>query len=69
MKKLYLSLSLLFIGLLSQAQITKGTILLGGDLGFYTNSDKTTYQNNFPSIAPSNEKSNTVNVQPSVGWP
>jgi len=45
MKKFYLSLSLLFIFFLSQAQINKGTILLGGNLEYGESSGSSSVPN------------------------
>jgi len=61
MKKLYLSLSLLFIGFLSQAQINKGAILLGGNLE-YSESAGSSNVANTPSI-----KSTNLLLNPSFG--
>jgi hypothetical protein len=61
MKKLYLFLPLLFIVLLSQAQISKGTIVLGGNLGY-------TQQNSSSGTSPSNAvKSTDLDINPSFG--
>lgn len=43
MKKLYLFLPLLLAGFFSQAQINKGTILLGGGVSVYTDAGTPTY--------------------------
>jgi hypothetical protein len=67
MKKLYLSFSLLFIGLLSQAQISKGTILLGGDFGFGTSSDKSTTDGTTPVIPSTTTKNSQFSLYPSIG--
>lgn len=64
MKKLYLFSLLIFIGILSKAQISKGTVLLGGGLNFTTTTQKT-YIGGVPSGA-SPMKSTYVSVQPSA---
>jgi hypothetical protein len=53
-----------FIGLLSRAQFTKGSILLGGDLGAATGSDKTTTT----GAAPAKSSGTSFDVDPSIGW-
>jgi hypothetical protein len=58
MKQLLLSFALLLIGYLSQAQINKGTILLGGDLSAY----KTTNSQNGVS-----QKVSGISFDPSIG--
>jgi hypothetical protein len=67
MKKLYLSFSLLFIAILSQAQISKGTILLGGDFGFGTISDKMTTDGTTPVVPPTTTKNSQFSLYPSIG--
>jgi hypothetical protein len=67
MKKLYLFFPLFFIVLHSQAQITKGTILLGGDLGFSTYSDKTTSNGTNMGLIPSSTKFTEFSIAPSIG--
>jgi hypothetical protein len=65
MKKLYLSSSLLFIGFLSQAQFSKGTVLLGGDINFQSSTDKLTVDN-APQAGTTSKQTN-ISLQPSVG--
>jgi hypothetical protein len=61
MKKLYAAFALLCTGFVSQAQINKGTILLGGDLSVNTTSTST-------SGVPSNtSKYSSWEISPSVG--
>jgi hypothetical protein len=67
MKKLFLSFSLLFIGILSRAQITKGTILLGGDFGFETSSNKMTTDGTNPVVPPTTTKNSQFSLYPSIG--
>lgn len=64
MKKLYLASSLLFIGLLSQAQINNGTVLLGGGLNFSGSTEKN-YIGGVRSSAPPT-KYTFVSIQPSA---
>jgi hypothetical protein len=61
MKKIYLSCSLLFVGFLSQAQINKGTILLGGNFEYGTY-----YGTSNPPI-PGFPKSTELNISPAFG--
>lgn len=65
MKKLYLSLPLLFIGILSQAQISKGTILLGGGFDFATSSNKVT-TDGIPVTPATITKNTGVSVYPAI---
>lgn len=64
MKKLYLCSILIFIGCLSQAQINKGTVLLGGELGF-SNSTQKNYTNGSPAQVPA-FKFTYASIQPSA---
>ena len=66
MKKLYLSFSLILIGFLSQAQISKGTILLGGDFDFATSSNKMT-TDGVPVTPATITKNTGFSVYPSIG--
>jgi hypothetical protein len=61
MKKIYLSCSLLFVGFLSQAQINKGAILLGGNLYYNELSQSSNPANQPPS------KSTNLTFSPSFG--
>ncbi len=61
MKKFYLSLSLLFIFFLSQAQINKGAILLGGNLAYSESSGSTNAANS------SALKSTNLTLNPTFG--
>jgi hypothetical protein len=63
MKRFILSSLSVLIVFLSQAQIKKGQVLLGGSLGFGQSS--TTFDSSFQQ--PGN-KLTTFNISPSVGW-
>jgi hypothetical protein len=60
MKKVYLSISLLIAGFISQAQINKGVVLLGGNFSAGTSKDK--YDGANSAI-----KSNGLSFSPSYG--
>jgi hypothetical protein len=64
MKKLYPAFAILFTGFVSQAQINKGAVLLGGGLNFY-NSTQKSYVGGVLSTAPP-MKSTLVSIQPSA---
>jgi hypothetical protein len=63
MKKLFLSSLAVFIVFLSQAQIKKGTVFIGGNIGFSNQTAKTTDSVNLP-VSPGT----SFNFNPSVGW-
>jgi hypothetical protein len=66
MKKIYFFIGLILTGFLSQAQISKGTILLGGDFNFGTSSIKTSTEGVTP-VTPSTTTKNTgFSVSPSI---
>jgi len=65
MKRLYLSSCLLFAGFLSQAQISKGTVLLGGDINFQTYKDEIN-SGNVPQTVTTSKQTGFF-FQPSVG--
>jgi Outer membrane protein beta-barrel domain len=60
-KHLYLLLFFFAIAFCSQAQVSKGTVLLGGDIGF--SSQKT----DNPANNPPENKNTTFSVNPSIG--
>src|ERR1700742_2487147 len=63
MKKFYLFFSLLLVGYLSQAQIGKGTILLGGSLSVGSSSDNQSAN----GVAGAKITSSSVGLSPSIG--
>jgi hypothetical protein len=63
MKKLFLSCSLFLVSLISQAQFNRGTIVLGGDLGLATSSDKVTSA----GFTSPKTTSTDIYVRPSIG--
>ena len=63
MRKLLLSFSLLLGSLLCRAQIDKGSVLIGGDLGVFSTSDKSSGN----TINSSKSTGTTLNLNPSIG--
>lgn len=63
MKKLFLSSFAVFIVFLSQAQIKKGAVFIGGNIGFSNQTGKTSDTVYLPVTS-----GTMFNVNPSVGW-
>jgi hypothetical protein len=60
MKKIFLTTGILFIGLVVSAQIEKGSKLIGGSLGFFSNKSQT--------ITQFEQSSNSWSISPQFGW-
>jgi len=59
--QLYLLTAGLLVAGVTNAQIKKGDIILGGDLGFSTSTQSS-------NQSPDKSKQNGVNISPSIGW-
>jgi outer membrane protein len=71
MKKLFLSMALLAAGTASYAQISAGTMMLGGTIGFGTGSSKTeTTGSTIPALNVSVDgpSSSSFNISPTFGY-
>src|ERR1700748_1997091 len=60
-KIFYLSILFISISMVSNAQISQGSLLLGGDLSFNSQNTRT------PQGSPSNYNATTVTLNPSIG--